>query len=250
MILPSNHCFTIPTPVARISVWKRFANISYQLPSLSLDNVTNVSPRTHSEAVGCDTYFGLYDRLFPQGEGDDLQRTLLTQVTAYMAAERRGPGEKMSEGRMELYFLPWLLQQSVSDQWWPIYKNNVPKDNRITAMFCKSVYRVQLAAHSFYIYSAFSLFTLGWCLVQLCYILPNRIPMLSAFPDLDLAEKVGRNEMGVNAGDNIFSKLANLSSTEIITNLAETRMYVRSASQTEPGAMEMGRFRRRRMWQM
>ena len=108
-MLPSDDCSRIPSPIARISVWKRFADISYQLPSFAFDHLSNVTPRTHSEPVPYETYFQLYDRLFPQGDGDDLQRGLLAYITVDMQAELvKGGGRAMFERRMESYFLPWL----------------------------------------------------------------------------------------------------------------------------------------------
>jgi len=39
--------------------------------------------------------------------------------------------------------------------------------------------------------------------------------------------------------DNVFSKLANVGLTEIINELKEARIYVRSTVQGQPGAIEM-----------
>jgi len=129
-------CWSISSQIARLSVWKRFADITYQLPGGALNQVSNVSPRTSSEPIQSEAYFQLYDRLFPHREGDDLQRALLTHITSDLAREFYSGVRVMREMRIGvvLLSLPWLLQRMVVTQTgWQL--TDVAEENRINATF-------------------------------------------------------------------------------------------------------------------
>ena len=54
-----------------MSVWRRYADITYQLPEMRVQTVTNVSG-TALEPVPARVYLDLYDFLFPRFGIDDI----------------------------------------------------------------------------------------------------------------------------------------------------------------------------------
>jgi len=92
-----------------VSVWRRYADITYQLPQRTVQTVTNVS-----ESVPARVYLDLYDFLFPGFRIDDIplgedvdSLKLYTFLTAGDLLWQGG-----LNGRLFLYILPTVAHAS------------------------------------------------------------------------------------------------------------------------------------------
>jgi len=224
----------------RMSVWKRDADITYSLPMTSSfeSTVDNVSPGLSSEVVSSRTHFALYDRLFhqplnqtlllnqedhfpssngrlifspPPQRATQLKELLILHVTNKLNAY----WTKTAVARYSLYMLPWLIQP----QGLEVDMNMITDDNWVEASVCKTVYRLQLSLHSFYIFTTFSTVTLAWCLMLVVQSAFRRVPRLSAFPEVDLLAMATMTEPS-----RLSSRLGLM---DIPVKLGSRRIYVR-----------------------
>jgi hypothetical protein len=208
-----------------------YADISYRIPGFSVDKVTNVSPRINSEPVSSQTYLDLYDVLFSVTEKDDLQKALLDHVASPFHAEQSNMGDR----QVELYFMPWLIQFP-----FPVTPHGDLPERTVNATLCQSIVRVQLAWKSFYTYTVFSLFTLGWCLFRILQTVLNPTPPSSVFPDLDIADKFVGDEHNQSRIREIFSGLSTVTTLDIVARLEEKRIHIRAADPKPQDEVEMG----------
>jgi len=155
--------FISGTPSFTISVWKRFADIKYLLPSRSLDSVDNLSGRIEVEYVSAKTYHKYFETLFLKQDEpfDSLKYSIMVFVSTKLSdkdqAVRLGSSLRWI-GR------PWLFQGhgtrgDESDRW--------GEENRINATRCDTAERLVFAADAFYVITATCSITLGWCLWHL-----------------------------------------------------------------------------------
>jgi len=218
-----------------MTVWRRAADITYNLPIVDpIRNplVENVSPRLSCEDIPLQTFFRFYNTLLPRrSDGVDPieHRDVNNSIIQRESTEQRifNPSistdtqikEAIIEGlvywnqfpmtnikallaRYTTYMIPWLMQD----------QGSFGKGTGIvTATLCETIYRIRLAVHSFYIFTAFTFFTLGWCWCRLLPIVWSRSPALSTFTELDVAKllmDVGEEE---DNGKSLSSWLTKLS---------------------------------------
>ena len=195
----------------RLSIWKRTVDVSYTLPLLDLrlePHIENISPRLSSEDVPGKIYLDFYDLMFPASFEDDIPGQLENQYTigigqnSELEGRRRfetDPGSALKEtmitqfadridselqdpkailARYNQYILPWLLQDQT------VFGGGT---GTISIALCTTVYRIQIAAHCFYIFIVFTVLTLTWCLYRVIQIMWSPSPIGSRFPEIDVS---------------------------------------------------------------
>ena len=102
-----------------IDIWKRRADITYNLGNRSIELVDNLSPAYGSEFINPTAYLDFYDRIFPplglrSRPEEPYGTTLETIVFDYCQLNSMAsPNGQITFGYMETLMLPWLLQQFV-----------------------------------------------------------------------------------------------------------------------------------------
>jgi hypothetical protein len=232
-----------------MTVLRRAADITYKLPIFDLirnPDVENVSPRLSSEDIPLQTFFKFYNTLVPKrSDGVDpsahrdanvsvilpesdqqrifnLSMSTDTQIKEaiieYLVYWNKFPRTNLRAllARHTTYKIPWLMQE----------QSSFGKGTGIvTATVCDTVYRIRLAGHSFYIFTAFTLFTLAWCWCRLLPIVWSRSPALSTFTELDVAKllmDIGGQE---DSWTNLCSWLTRLN--EKIEMMEDWRLYLK-----------------------
>ena len=109
-----------------------------------------------------------------------------------------------------LCLAPWFLQGqsiSVSKAWGP--------ENMINATVCESVYRIEIALHSFYTIAVISTLVLAWCLMQ---SLLHVKPPLSPFSEFNVVETI----LSASQHDNLagiielFARYSTIETSQIV----------------------------------
>jgi len=98
-------------------------------------------------------------------------------------------------------------------------------DNHVTATACKAVFRIQLAMKSFYIFATLSIFIQVWCLTRFAQSVLHPAPPLSAFSEINVAEKVV-NADGTDSGG-LRNGLRSMDTSVIIRELVRVQLPVR-----------------------
>lgn len=252
MNLPPQDCnleegWTPSVPVG-ISLWKRYADVTYQLPSLNVTQVANVSGKVELEYTPAETYLSLFDILFPK-EGEPIQ--LYDSLKAALLIFAIGAVRTNSVFSItRLYVLPWLLQSPV------LSEDDLLSDNYLDASVCKSVYRIQLEAKSFYTFTVFSILILAWCLIRLMQSLYWPSPPLSSLSELNLVDKLvpvgepaSESVHANGTASEIFSLLRTFDKAEVIKKFDGVQVYLDVKAtdlSLQPEAHEMRVLRHRR----
>lgn len=177
-------------PALSINVWKRYADLTYLSPERSIEAIENLSDPIPVNPVSLETYFKLYDILFPAFSTDvdpDGVDTYLFKV-AGLAGKK-----KLRSRQLELYLLPWLMQQpdmSAIDK-------AVPGENLFSAIYCQSVYRIQFDFESFWIFIILCAVSQIWCLWGVIQIYSK--PKPSSLSAVRFPENIGAQNGGMDA---------------------------------------------------
>lgn len=189
------------TNVLWIDIWKRNADIIYNLPSRSIELVEKVYPIYETEHQDPELYLSFFDRLFPQFPqkplNNSFDRTLDILLFQYcqLACALSPPGF-LNEGYIETLMLPWILQQ-VGLQLMSVQQ--LPLENVITASYCKKLYKISLAPTSFYMFTIICLVTNIWCLLLLIPTILRPTPIISWLGDANIYAKLSTHMR--NIGD-------------------------------------------------
>ena len=159
---PSSNCwnehkFITSTLSFKVSIWKRYADLRYDLPSKLLQRMVNFSERVEVAYVGAKTYHKFFEALFlkPGEQFDSLKYGIMLLV-----ADRLSTGDML-----RLVWIPWIMQgyvprgQELRDIWY--------EDNLVNGTVCDNAERIIFAAHAFYITTITTSCVLGWCLLRL-----------------------------------------------------------------------------------
>jgi hypothetical protein len=171
-------------PTVSINVWEHYADVIYQFPERGVYAIENISDSRPVDPVPLETYFKLYDILFPTFSADVDPDGLDTYL--FVAAGLAGKN-KLRPRQLEVYLLPWLMQQPMSE-------------NSLAAVYCKRVYRIQLALESFWVFTILSLVSLAWCLWRVVEIYSKPKPSSLSkvnFPENDTMIVSGLTGVGM-----------------------------------------------------
>lgn len=155
------------TNVWWIDVWKRNADIIYNLPNRSVELVEKLYPIYDTEHPHSDAYLGFFDRLFPQFPhpplNNSLERNLDLILFQYCqeACAHFTPGF-INRGYLETLLLPWIIQQLGLQI---LSAQELSVENVVTASYCTKSYKISFAPSSFYTFTLFCVFAIGWSLV-------------------------------------------------------------------------------------
>jgi hypothetical protein len=244
----------------RLSVWKRTVDVSYNLPLLDLrlePHIENIYPRLSSEDVPGQIDLDFYDLTFPASFEDDIpgqlenqftigigrnselggrqrfemdhasaiQEIMITQFAGSIDSELQDP--KGILARHNLYILPWLLQDQT------VFGGGTAT---ISVALCTTVYRIQIAAHFFYIFIVFTVLNLTWCLYRVIRVMWSPSPIGSRFPEIDvsrlLLEVMEGKRLDALAGSSTKGK-------NRVSEIEDVRMYLRKKISTREGEVEM-----------
>lgn len=209
-----------------MTVWKRVADVTYPLPivpyAVQLNGVGNVSPRLSSEKVPTHVYLDSYAAVFPgpaQGRHDTIQNhgvqesdygsdipmtsfgnededpgyirlsELILSVFVHMLDDEIGNVTNPLLTRFGFYLMPWLFQPQAALN---------TGSAMVTVRVCKTVYRIQLPAHAFYLFVVFAGVTLAWCVYRTSEILWIPMPKLSVFGEVEVTKLLMQPPAGGN----------------------------------------------------
>jgi hypothetical protein len=175
-------------PTVSIDIWKRYADVTYQFPERSIYAIDNISDGIAVDPVPLETYFQLYDILFPTFSTDVDPDGLDTYL--FVAAGLAGKN-KLRPRQLEVYLLPWLMQQQVSAT------DKLPSENLLAAIHCTRVYTIQLALESSWLFTILCVVSLAWCLWRVVEIYLK--PKPSTLSKIDLPEAIEGQVSGTGA---------------------------------------------------
>jgi hypothetical protein len=138
------------------------------------------------------------------------------------------------ESKMNVFYpdiiaLPYLVEQDIEYE----LKNVVDKAHGAKAMYCTKSYQLSLAPSSFYIFTVFCFITIAWCLIHLSRVVRNRRPVLSEYPEIDLAAKLDRTNPMSMVGPSATSG-------KVEKTLGDMKIYVVQAPEHDnDGGLEM-----------
>jgi hypothetical protein len=182
--------YTTATILA-IDIFKRNADITYNLVNRSIERMENLSPIYETEYINPSTYLRFYDRIFPPAlqkpPNNSLETTLETLLFQYCQSSSVLSQGNLFIGYIELLLLPWLIQQQGLQM---LRVKQLPAENVITATYCKKSYKATVSSTSFYAFTFICFSTIGWCLFRLYQSAFLRGPVISCFGDINLLAKI------------------------------------------------------------
>lgn len=180
------------TSTVLIDIWKRRADITYNLRNRSIELFENLSPKFQSQYIDPRAYLYVYKRILPKYPEklleNPLETTLETMLFRYCQdASILSAPETVIESYLETLMLPWVLQQSALKL---LSIKGLSIDNFVQASYCNKSYKVSLAPASFYTFCVLCFLTISWCLAQLFATIFTPRPRLTSFPDMDFSSKL------------------------------------------------------------
>ena len=86
----------------------------------------------------------------------------------------------LSTSYTDFLMLPWQVEQ-IALGW----MSEVPKENNITAEYCRKTYKISLSPIAFYTFTVFSFVTITWCVIRVIPVICMPLPVLSSFAELN-----------------------------------------------------------------
>ena len=199
-----------------IEVWKSYGDVKYWLPERRVnDAITNIQEKIPIKSVPVEMYIKLYDALFPSysfsnANPDDPRFDLFMQVVNF--------GHQVPR-QVELYYLPWLMQQTNLNA---IKPEDLPLENFINANVSKRIYILQFSWYSFYIFYACVGYNLVWCLGVSVYVLRYPRISLSSLSDVDLIDSISNHpDQWDSPLGQRFRHMSSLNTEEIAANVKD-----------------------------
>jgi hypothetical protein len=109
----------VRTPMIQIDVWKRKADVSYNVQNFSIELIENMSSIYGTEGTEAKTYLDFYDRLFPhwswkgRAAPGSLDITLQSLLYNFCFTQCAGSPSNITKSYMEMLLLPYLAQQEI-----------------------------------------------------------------------------------------------------------------------------------------
>ena len=230
----------VRTPIFQIDVWKRKADVSYNVQNFSIELIENMSPIYETDGTEAKTYLDFYDRIFPRWKGraapGSLDVTLESLLYNFCFTQCAGSpfvsaASHITQGFMEMLLLPYLVQQEIeyeSGGW-------ADREHGLTSMYCTKSYQLSVAPSSFYIFALFCFITILWCLRHLRHAILHRRPILSGFPEIDFPAKW----VGDNQKDMMLLVGTGATSEKVEKIFGGMKIYVRESLQDDEDVVEM-----------
>jgi hypothetical protein len=142
----------------RINVWKRKADVVYNLGNFTIDLMSQIYGTDDTEAK---TYLNFYDRIFPRWTGRVVGSSDVTLESVLYnfcfgqctySPWHSATGGRISENYAQMLLLPYLVQQQIE---WEL-GNLIDRQNGAPSVYCTKSYQLSVAPSSFYICSALS----------------------------------------------------------------------------------------------
>jgi len=183
------------TPVVQIDIWKRRTDFVYNVQNMSLELIEKQWPIYGSVEISATTYIDFYNRIFPMLTaklGPTEQVTIESRLygicfRTFTHSDAKGNG--VSIFYTKILALQFVVQQGIEYE----LRNVLDDEHSESIMYCTKSYQLSLASSSFYIFALFCFTTIVWCLVHLSRVILNLRPVLSEYPEIDLAAKLDRN---------------------------------------------------------
>jgi hypothetical protein len=210
---------------ARIRVEQRYADMTYPLKEASSPvQLSNIVKGGYIH-IDAEDYLKVHDVLYPafpiQDPDDFSVGCALMVLTNAMFTTPIEPSH------WELYLLPLLVQQNEVGQ--SRYQLN------LTASISRQSYKVTVSVKSTIIFASLALFIVVFCTTLLSYAGFKPIPERSAFPEFDLAAKMGSNvdrEGDSSVLQKISLRMIKLERQNAITKLSDFTVMTKVGSAT------------------
>lgn len=184
----------------QIDVWKRKADVLYNLANFTIDLIDNMSPIYGTDGTEAKTYLDFYDRIFPRWTGrvvgsfdvtlESLLYNFCFAQCTYSPSDSAN-GAAITQSYAQMLLLPYLVQQQIE---WELGRL-VDRQHGAISVYCTKSYQLSVAPSSFYIFALFCFITILWCLIHLRHAILHRCPILSGFPEIDFPAKwIGNNQ--------------------------------------------------------
>ena len=220
--LPISDCSN-PQRMWLLQVSRKRSDITYWLKDFSVKQIDSLPGENAAINVDAQEYLTVLETL------DGGQGTIPGLI--YMALDNSmvddGFISRVNPLENNLLLLPLTQQLYYSER--PFVNGTVRKET----------YRVSLAQDAIQIFTAGSTAVLVWCLIALGISSYNRMPEVSAFPDLDLVTQVldGKDE---NALCDVSARLMKTKPRDLARAISEVRVYVQERARQVQGAEGTG----------
>jgi hypothetical protein len=198
----------------RVRIWKRHADIKFELPSYLIDQLETVTGNLNSSYVPAQSYLTFYDHVFPEKFlPDSVGLSLLSLFVGSIYTGYIRYVQTLSNLAWRIQLLQHLEDLNVSDE------------NMINATTCKTVDRIKLAVKFLWIFMGVIGSIYAWCVVRLVQSGRTKKPPLAPYPELDLAIKLVRS--GDSGANVLFDSLTkDLSIGAVTDHLKDVRLHI------------------------